>query len=141
MKTVLEAVLQSVLGSITTGAAWDFTKGVGLGVLNSFKNRFQNSQFFKSEDHIQDFLKDLTKKEVYNTENPLKDVGSIYEKCTRENNSNDFIDFFTEWLKENKHQFEQKGGHNLNQSATNYIHGNQTAINGGKIINGNVTNF
>lgn len=135
MGTVLEGALSFIGTSIAGGVTWDILRGSGLKLFNSFKDNFTDKGYFNSEQEIEDFIKDLVIREIYNQKNPFRDICGIHEKVTNLDNSEMFAEDFKFWLERNKHKFEDNDNNNIHQSSVINIYGTQSASHGGKIIN------
>lgn len=135
--SILSAILVFVGSSTASGITWDILKTSGKKLIDSFRKRFVEKNYFNNENESEEYLRRLATEENICKSNPYASAGLVYEDLCHDN-SDKFIPELEQWIRENKDQFENITSINK-QSGVIKIK-KQVNMGSGKIINAGVYN-
>ncbi len=114
METVLMGAITFLGSSIAGGITWDMLKAGGKWILNGFQERFVKAGHFQDKDEAEQFIRDISSKELLHKRHPMEDVWAVYDNCTGKEAGALFQAEFQDWLNSSREDFkrlgEEKGG-------------------------------
>lgn len=135
--SILGSILFFAGSSTASGITWDILKTSGKKLINSFRKRFAEKNFFNNENESEECMRRLATEECISKNNPYASAGLVYQDLSL-NNSDKFIPELERWIMENKNEFENIMS--INKQSGMIKINKQVNMGSGKIINAGVYN-